>query len=369
MRVIMTGGGTGGHIYPAVAIADEIRSRDKNAEILFVGAEIGMEKDLVPKCGYKIELIPADGFNRTKIINNFVAAKRIIKGTIKAKKIIKEFKPDVVIGTGGYASAPVIKTAQNMGIPTYIHEQNAFPGMSNKMQEKKARRVFLGFEAASKYFKYPEKHVVCGNPVREDFIIADRDKSRADLGIDKDDFVLLAFGGSQGAGRVNKAMIKVIEAFNGMKDIKIILGAGGYYYDAIIKEFKDAGIELQDNISIMEYIDDMPKYLSASDLMIGRSGALSVAEVTVCGVPAIFIPSPNVTGNHQFFNAKAVADNGGAMIIEEKDLDNETLISIIHQLKNDREALKIMAVKSKESSFPEAVKVIYDNVIDTSDIL
>lgn len=365
MRVIMTGGGTGGHIYPAVAIADEIKRCDENAEILFVGAEIGMEKDLVPKCGYNIELIPADGFNRTKIINNFVAAKRIIKGTIKAKKIIKEFKPDVVIGTGGYASAPVIKTAQSMNIPTYIHEQNAFPGMSNKMQEKKARRVFLGFEAASKYFKYPEKHVVCGNPVRNDFIEADRDKARASLGIKPDDFVLLAFGGSQGAGRVNKAMIKVIEAFNGVKDIKIFLGAGGYYYDAILKEFRDSGIELHDNISIMEYIDDMPKYLAASDLMIGRSGALSVAEVTVCGVPAIFIPSPNVTGNHQFFNAKAVADNGGAIIIEEKDLDNDELISKIHQLKNDRNALETMAQKSRESSFPEAVKVIYDTVISS----
>lgn len=365
MRVIMTGGGTGGHIYPAVAIADEIRRRDENAEILFVGAEIGMERDLVPKCGYKIELIQADGFNRTKIVNNFVAAKRIIKGTIKAKKIIKEFKPDVVIGTGGYASAPVIKTAQSMNIPTYIHEQNAYPGMSNKMQEKKARRVFLGFEAASKYFKHPEKHVMCGNPVRENFIKADREKARKDLGIRDEEFVLLAFGGSQGAGRVNKAMMKVIEAFNGVKDIRIYLGAGGYYYDAMIKEFEDSGVELHDNISIMEYIDDMPKYLAASDLMIGRSGALSVAEVTVCGVPAIFIPSPNVTGNHQFFNAKAVADNGGAIIIEEKDLDNDELISIIHRLKNDRQALKAMAEKSRESSYPEAVKIIYDNVLNS----
>lgn len=369
MRVIMTGGGTGGHIYPAVAIADEIRRRDKNAEILFVGAEIGMEGDLVPKCGYDIKLIPADGFNRKKLSTNFVAVKRIVQGTFKVKKIIKEFKPDVVIGTGGYASAPAIKTAQNMNIPTYIHEQNAFPGMSNKMQEKKAKRVFLGFKEASKYFKHPEKHVVCGNPVREDFIKADREKARKELGIDNDDFVLLAFGGSQGAGRINKAMIKVIEAFNGMKDIKIYLGTGKYYYDAILKEFSDAGIELQDNISILEYIDDMPKYLAASDIMLGRSGALTVAEVTVCGVPAIFIPSPNVTGNHQYFNAKAVADNGGAIIIEEKDLDNDLLISTIHKLKNDREALKIMAGNSKKSAFPESVKVIYDNIINTSDIL
>lgn len=365
MRVIMTGGGTGGHIYPAVAIADEIKRRDENAEILFVGAEIGMEGDLVPKCGYDIELMPVDGFNRKKLLKNFAVLKKLHVSNKMAKGIIRDFKPDVVIGTGGYASAPVVKTAQKMGVPTYIHEQNAFPGVSNKLQEKGARRVFLGFEAASKYFKHPEKHVACGNPVRNDFIEADRDKARASLGIKPDDFVLLAFGGSQGAGRVNKAMIKVIEAFNGVKDIKIFLGAGGYYYDAILKEFRDSGIELHDNISIMEYIDDMPKYLAASDLMIGRSGALSVAEVTVCGVPAIFIPSPNVTGNHQFFNAKAVADNGGAIIIEEKELDNDELISKIHQLKNDRNALETMAQKSRESSFPEAVKVIYDTVISS----
>jgi len=365
MRVIMTGGGTGGHIYPAVAIADEIKRCDENAEILFVGAEIGMEGELVPKCGYEIELIPADGFNREKLLKNFAVAQKVISGTAKARKIIKEFKPDVVIGTGGYASAPVIKTAQKFNIPTYIHEQNAFPGMSNKIQEKKAKRVFLGFGAAGKYFKYPEKHVICGNPVRDDFIKADREKAREKLGIGQDDFVLLAFGGSQGAGRVNKAMMKVIETFNGVDGIKIFLGTGSYYYDVILKEFDDAGVELKENICIMEYIDDMPKYLAASDLMVGRSGALTVAEVTVCGVPAIFIPSPNVTGNHQFFNAKAVADNGGAIIIEEKDLDNEELISTIHRLKNDRTALKKMAEKSRESSFPEAVKVIYETVLNS----
>lgn len=361
----MTGGGTGGHIYPAVAIADEIRTHDKNAEILFVGAEIGMEGELVPKCGYDIELIPADGFNRKKLVSNFSVAKKLIKGTIKAKKIIKNFKPDVVIGTGGYASVPVISVAQNMDIPTYIHEQNAFPGMSNKMQEKKAKRVFLGFGAAGQYFKYPEKHVVCGNPVRESFIKADRDKARKELGIDSEEFVLLAFGGSQGAGRVNKAMIEVIEAFNGVEGMRIYLGAGGYYYEAILKEFQEKGIKLEDNISIMEYIDDMPKYLASSNLMIGRSGALSVAEVTVCGVPAVFIPSPNVTGNHQYYNAKAVADNGGAMIIEEKDLDDKTLISTINSIRNDKEKIKVMAERSRESAFPDSAKIIYETVMES----
>lgn len=365
MRVIMTGGGTGGHIYPAVAIADEIRRRDENAEILFVGAEIGMEGELVPKNGYDIKLMPVQGFERGQILCNIGILRRLHKSNQMAKKIIKDFRPDVVIGTGGYASAPVVKTAQKMGIPTYIHEQNAFPGVSNKMQEGKATKVFLGFAEGSKYFKHPEKHVVVGNPVREDFINADRDRAREELGFEKNDFVLLAFGGSQGAGRVNKAMMKVIEAFNGVKEVKVCLGTGKNYYDVIIKEFDDKGISLEDNIMIMKYINDMPKYLSAADLVVSRSGALTVAEVTVCGVPAIFIPSPNVAGNHQFFNAQAVSIGGGALIIEEDELDNDKLIKTIHRLKNDPEVLKDMSEKSRACGQPDSVKLIYDNVINT----
>lgn len=365
MRVIMTGGGTGGHIYPAVAIADEIKKHDQDAEILFVGAEIGMEGALVPKCGYDIKLMPVDGFNRKKLMKNFEVLRKLHISNKMAKEIIKEFRPDAVIGTGGYASAPVVKTAQKMGVPTYIHEQNAFPGVANKMQEGGAKKVFLGFEAASQHFKKPEKHVVVGNPVREDFIKADRERSRAALGIKEDDFVLLAFGGSQGAGKINQTMIKVIEAFNGVENFKIFLGTGGYYYDIIKKEFEESGIELKDNIVLMEYIDDMPKYLSAADLLISRSGALTVAEVTVCGVPAVFIPSPNVTGNHQYFNAKAVADNGGAMIIEEKSLENGELISVIQRLKNDPETLRNMAAKCAACALPDAAGIIYENVISS----
>lgn len=365
MRVIMTGGGTGGHIYPAVAIADEIRRRDENAEILFVGAEIGMEGKLVPKSGYDIKLLPVEGFERGRILCNLNVVQNLVKSNIRVKKILKDFSPDVVIGTGGYASVPAIKNAQKMGIPTYIHEQNAFPGVSNKMQEKGATKVFLGFEEGSKHFKYPEKHVVAGNPVRADFIEADRDAARAELGFKPDDFVLLAFGGSQGAGRINRAMIKVIETFNGVENFKICLGTGKHYYDVILNELEENGIQPKENIMIMEYINDMPKQLAASDLVVSRSGALTVAEVTVCGVPAIFIPSPNVSGNHQYFNAKAVEENGGAVIIEEKDLDNDQLVKTILKLKNDPEVLKDMSVKSKACGLPDSAKRICDSVFET----
>ncbi|MCQ2546247.1 MAG: undecaprenyldiphospho-muramoylpentapeptide beta-N-acetylglucosaminyltransferase [Clostridia bacterium] len=363
MKVIMTGGGTGGHIYPAIAIADEIKKRNPDADILFVGAERGLEKKLVPQRGYQIKLIPVAGFNRKNLLKNIAVIRKLMKGNAQAKKIIEDFGPDFVVGTGGYASAPMVKTAQKMKIPTYIHEQNAYPGVTNKLLEKGVRKVFLGFAKAAEYFKKPEKLVVAGNPVRDEFMNPDREKARAKLGFDRDEFVLLAFGGSQGAGRINKAMINVIRHYNGQKGIRICLGAGSYYYAAIMESFRDEGFEPADNISIMEYIEDMASYLAAADLVVSRSGALTVAETTVSGTPALFIPSPMVTGNHQYYNALAVAEAGGAIIIEEKDLEDEKLIAQIEELKASPERLGEMAEKSRMCGPVSATGIICDGIL------
>lgn len=364
MKVIMTGGGTGGHIYPAIAIADEIKRRFPDAEILFVGAQRGLEKKLVPDNGYPIRLIPVQGFNRKKPLKNIEVLRDLQKGNKLSRQILAEFQPDVVIGTGGYASAPLVKMAQKMKIPTYIHEQNAFPGVTNKMLEKHVNNVFLGFEEGSAYFKHPEKHITVGNPVRKSFYEMDREQARKDLGFAEDDFVLLAFGGSQGAGRINQAMISVMEAFQGKSDMKVCLATGKFYYDAICSELKEKNIKTgkDSNIKIMEYISDMNRYLAAADLVISRSGAITVAEVTVCGKAAIFIPSPHVTGNHQYFNAKAVAEKGGAIVIEEKDLDHEKLIAKILQLKEDPAILQDMEAKSLQCAPKDAAGMICDNI-------
>ena len=367
MRVIMTGGGTGGHIYPAIAIADEIKKRDPQADILFVGAERGLEKDLVPERGYDIKLITVAGFNRKNPVKNIEVIRKLMKGNKQARQIIRDFRPDFVVGTGGYASAPLVRTAQKEGIPSYIHEQNATPGMTNKLLEKHVRKVFLGFEKAGESFKYKDKQVVAGNPVRDEFMTADKAKARAALGFSENDFVLMAFGGSQGAGMINKAMMSVIKSLSGQKDIKIVLGAGSYYYDAILAALKEDGYDKAENVCVMEYIRDMASYLKAADLVISRSGALSVAETTVCGTPAIFIPSPNVTGNHQYYNALAVAEGGGAEVIEEKDLDDEKLIEEILRFKNDPDALKEMSVKSAEFGPREATKIICDAILEDYD--
>lgn len=363
MKVIMTGGGTGGHIYPAIAIADKIRERYPDSQILFVGTKHGLEKKIVPENGYPIEFITVAGFNRKNPIKNIEVIKKLREGSKQAKKLMKAFQPDVVIGTGGYVCGPVVRAACKAGIKAYTHEQNAFPGVTNKLLEKYVDKVFLGFEEAQKYFKHREKHVITGNPVRKKFFEADKRKSRRALGFSQEDFILLVFGGSQGAGRINKAMLSVIQALNGLVGIQVCMATGSRYYDAILHTLQsEMGMKLADNIHILEYISNMDEYLSASDLVISRSGALTVAEVTVCGKPAIFIPSPIVTGNHQYHNAKAVADRGGAMIVEEKDLDNEKLIAQILKFKNNPELTAEMSACSRECAPMDAVEIICNNL-------
>lgn len=363
MKVIMTCGGTGGHIYPAVAIADEIRRRDETAEVLFVGSEIGMEKDLVPESGYEITLISADGFSRT-LRGSIRSVKRVLKGRSQARELVMDYRPDVVIGTGGYASAPVVSMAQKLGIPTYLQEQNAIPGKTNRFLGRKARRIFLGFEKAGDYFRDEQKLVFTGNPVRHEFLELDRAQIRAELGIPEDTFVVLAFGGSQGAGRLNREMLKVIERYNGKEDTQIWLGAGSYYYDAIMTHMQEQGVALQDNILISEYIHDMARRLAASDLVISRSGALTVAEVTVCGVPAIFIPFPDAAENHQYYNALAVAEKGGAIVIEEKNLENDPLAKRIEQLRQKRQMREDMAENCRLCGARNAAKVVCDTIFE-----
>ena len=362
MKVIMTGGGTGGHIYPAIAIADEIKKRNPEAEILFVGGERGLEGKLVPDRGYPIELITVAGFNRKNLFKNVEVIRKLMKGNARSREILKEFCPDFVVGTGGYASAPLVKTAQKMGIPTYIHEQNAYPGVTNKLLEKKVRKTFLGFGKAAEYFKKKDKLVVAGNPVRDEFMNTDRNSARAELGFADDEFVVFAFGGSQGAGRINKAMMNVIREFNGKEGIRVCLGAGSYYYQGILESFKEEDLRLEDNIIIHEFIKDMAKYLAACDLVVSRSGALTVAETTVSGRPAIFIPSPMVTGNHQYYNALAVAEEGGALIIEEKDLEDSRLIEKILELKDNPELLADMAAASRRCGPDKATDIICDSI-------
>jgi UDP-N-acetylglucosamine--N-acetylmuramyl-(pentapeptide) pyrophosphoryl-undecaprenol N-acetylglucosamine transferase len=359
----MTGGGTGGHIYPAIAIADKIVEKTNETEVLFVGTRHGLEKDLVPHAGYRIRFITVQGLNRKNPIKNIKVLADYRKGRRMARRIIERFNPDIVIGTGGYASSPVVREAARMGIPSYIQEQNAFPGVTNRMLEKHVEKVFLGFEEAGQYFKHPEKHVVTGNPVRADFFNFDRKASREKLGLTDDDFMLLSFGGSQGAGRINKAMMTVAGKYSDAPGVQVYFATGKAYYEPVMTELGDRKLGIGPNIHIMEYIRDMQVYLSAADLVVARSGALTVSEIAICGRPSILIPSPNVTGDHQTFNAKAIADKGGAVLLPEPELDGQRLFDEIEKLRNDRERLDEMSARAKESAPMDATDIIFYSLI------
>lgn len=248
-----------------------------------------------------------------------------------------------------------------MGIRTYIHEQNAFPGMTNKMLEPYVDKVFMGFEKAGEYFRHPEKHIVVGNPVRKSFFTKTKQQAREALGIAEDEFMILSFGGSRGAGRINKAMLSVLKEVNGMDKTSLYFGTGDVYYDVICHEAEEL-CSIADNVHIMRYIDDMDNHLMAADVVVSRAGALSIAEICVCGKCAVFIPSPNVTGNHQYHNAKAVADRGGAFLIEEKDLTDQLLVSKLMELKNDPEKVKTMGQAAKKCAFNDSAETIYETI-------
>lgn len=354
----MSGGGTGGHIYPSIAIAEEIRKRHPDAEILFVGTEHGMEKKIVPANGYPIRYITVSGFDRRHPAKNIKVLNDLRKGMGEAKKILKSFRPDLVIGTGGYVCGPVVRSACQLGIPSYIHEQNAFPGLTNKLLSKKADRVFLAFEDARQHFKVKNEPVITGNPVRKAFAEAARDESRERLGIAPDEFVILGFGGSLGARRINEVMMEVAEHFASRQNIRIFFTTGRSYYQAIMEgKHPEAN-----HITYLEYIDDMPVYLGACDIAVTRSGALTVSEITAAGRASIMIPSPNVTDNHQFYNAKVVADRGGAVLIEEKDLAEGQVPQMIEKLINDGEKLVSMEEAAAAIGRTDAARIICDTI-------
>jgi len=335
MKIIMTGGGTGGHIYPAIAIADEIARRRPEAEIMFVGTEKGLEKSIVPEHGYPIKFVKASGLDRKRLLKNISVLAELRAGIKEAKLIMEEFRPDMIIGTGGYVCGPVALAGRKLGVKIYIHEQNATPGLTNKLLAKHADKIFLGFEEAGTRFKDKGKLIFSGNPVRRSFYDPDRKKARAALGISEDSFMILSFGGSQGAARINEVMTTVAAVISGVDNFVLFLVTGRRYYDKILRDFEDKRIQRGEAMRILPYMDEADVYLAACDVAISRAGAITVSEIAVSGRPAILIPSPNVTGNHQFFNAKALADKGRAELIEEKSLNAEGVINTIIRMKND----------------------------------
>ena len=362
MRLIVTGGGTGGHIYPALAIADKFKEMDPETEILYIGNVEGIEKDVVPKSGYPLKLVDARWLDHVTPKQVVWTGARVTHGIGQSLKVLRQFKPDAIIGTGGYVCFPVLLASRFIKCRKYLHEQNAYPGLANRTLEKYVDNIFLGFADAGQYFKYPDKHTEAGNPVRKSFFTMSKREARERLGIPQDDFVVFTFGGSLGAAKINGVACELLELFNGHPGVSMIMGTGKLYYDEIMKDIKSRSINVKENIRIKDYIDNMDLHLMACDLVISRAGALSVAETTVCGKAAILVPSPNVTGNHQYYNAKAVADRGGALLIEEKDLVIEDVVQDVLSLRNNPDKLKGMSKASRESAPDKALDIIYNKV-------
>ncbi len=362
MRALISGGGTGGHIYPALAIADVIMKYEPDSEILYLGNEVGYEKDMVPKRGYPFKLVDSRWFSRENPIEMLKMITVNLKGIRQTKKIIKEFKPDIVVGTGGFVCFPVIIAGKRCGIKTFIHEQNAYPGKANRSLESFADKIFLGFEDAGKYFKNKNKLMTVGNPVRHEFFGLDKAEARKKLNIPEDAFVVFAFGGSQGAEVFSDVLYPMFHDYGQNENRYFLFGAGEYYYDEIQEKIKQDGIEIKDNVRIHLFIDDIPNYIAAADVVISRAGALSIAEICTVGRASIMVPSPNVTGNHQFFNAKSVADKGGAILIEEKDFTYKTLTEKLEEFAGDISIAKKMGDIARECVPRNSAEKIYEEI-------
>lgn len=366
MRVLMTGGGTAGHINPALAIAAKIKREHPEAEILFVGAKGKMETRLVPEAGYALKTVDVRGFQRRMSVKNvgrnLSAAVHAVTAGSACSKILREFHPDIAIGTGGYVSGPILRKAAKMGIPVVVHESNALPGVTVKMLAKYAKAVMISDEAARKYLPAEANVVVTGNPLRQGFAAMDRDIARKELGVDSRPLVL-SFGGSLGASHLNEAMIGVLQRNQEEgRPIQFIVGTGkGENWDKASRILQDKGVKADGvHVRVRDYIDDMPRCMAAADLVISRCGAMTLSELPAMKKPAVLVPSPYVAENHQFYNAKALADRGAAVCIEEKDLTDSLLWDTIKEVVLSPDRLKSMAQAAGRAAKWDADDRIYD---------
>lgn len=366
MRVIISAGGTGGHIYPALAIANKIKEKDRNARIMFIGTTRGLENDLVPRAGYELKTINAYGINRKISISNIKNMYKTLKGFGEAKQIVKDFKPDIVIGTGGFICGPTIMAAKKYKIPTILHESNAFPGVTTKLLSKKVDAVLVGFEDAKKRLPKAKRVVVTGTPTKIKGIVmsqAQKDIMKNEMGLNTELPILLVFGGSQGAKTINGTLLEIVEnKLN--KNYQIIWAPGPKQYDIIKEQLKDKKINIDKikNVKVIPYIYNMEEIMNIADIIVSRSGAMTITEIAKIGKPAIFIPFPFATENHQEYNAKVLESVGAAKIILDKDLNTQSLSSTIQGMLKDSNKLEKMGQNAKKVSVNYVEDKIYEEI-------
>ena len=363
MNVIFTCGGTGGHINPAIAVANMWKERHPDSNILFIGATGHMEEKLVPKAGFELRTFPTSGMCRKL---NFDGIKKNVKavtdllGAIRGcKKIYKEFKPDIIVGTGGYASFPALKAGRDMGIPTCVHEANAMPGLTTRMAAGWANKVMICFEESAKHYKKPEKCIAVGMPVRKEFIFTEKEAARKELGLDERPVILSTFG-SQGAKMMNLAMADFMKLEQDAgHPYQHIHGVGSFGWEWFPDKLKELGVD-DSKFDIREYIYNMPTVMAAADVIISRAGASACNEIAASGTPCVLIPSPNVTDNHQEKNARAVAQRGGAVVMLEKDCTAQALWEQVQQILADKAQYNAMCTAMRGSCVLDSAERICD---------
>lgn len=355
-KFIISGGGTGGHIYPAIAIANEIKAQIPKADILFVGARDKMEMQKVPAAGYPIKGLWIAGIQRRLTLQNLMFPVKFLSSLWKSRSIIKEFKPDVVIGTGGFASGSVVKAAASMGIPTIVQEQNSYPGLTNKMLSKKAKAICVAYDGLENYFP-KEKIVKTGNPVRQDILNIEGKKTEALLhfSLDADKKTLVILGGSLGARRINQLVEKELDFFL-KQGLQIIWQCGKFYFETYKK------YNSRSNVKVLDFIDRMDLLFASADYIISRAGASSVSELAIVGKPVVFIPSPNVAEDHQTKNARSIADKNGAVLISENELDDK-FEDTFSKLTSDDVFAKELSENMKKLALPDATKDIVREIL------
>ncbi len=366
MKVVIAAAGTAGHINPGLAIANKIKEKEPDSNFIFIGTNRGLENDLVPRAGYNLRTINAYGIQRKLTIENIKNLYSIYKSIDEAKKILEDFKPDIVIGTGGYICVPVVISAKKLNIPVVLHESNAFPGVAVKLFKKKADKILVGFEDAKKRLNDEGNVVVTGNPIKLkklDLNDSQREKIRNDLGIKSDRPVVLVFGGSQGAQSINKSFLEIIVNKKNKK-YQIVWAAGPKQFEEIKAKLEEVNINIDniENVKIVPYIYNMEEVMNVCDLVVSRSGAMTITEVSAVGKPAIFIPFPYATENHQEYNAKVLENVGAAKIILDKDLNSEILEATIEKIISDNNKLKIMGENANKVAIPDVENKIYEEI-------
>lgn len=368
MKVVIAAAGTGGHINPGIAIANKIMEKDPNSKIIFIGTGRGLENDLVPRAGYELKKIDAYGINRKINLDNIKRLYKTIKSVSQAKKILQEFKPDVVIGTGGYICVAVGQAASKLNIPIILHESNAFPGVAVKLLSKKAQKILVGFEEARERLPKAKKVVVTGTPSKMTTKRLSEEQKREkkqEIGLKSDMPIVLVFGGSQGANSINNSLIGIIENKLNSK-YQIVWAAGKGNFENIKQElaYKKIDINSIENIKILPYIYNMQEIMEMSDLVVCRSGAMTITEIAELGKPAIFIPFPFATENHQEYNAKVLENVNAAKIILDKDLNYSKLNDMINEIINDERVLNEMGNNAHKVAKLNVEDNIYKEILE-----